>query len=101
MTQAQELVRSLAVEQISRDGSMKGIDKKKIAPKAGGGGSGGILLGLSHAAPKILKFLLGAKALDTYTQHGGKVSKTAKDVEKSKRKRKEKEFLSTLLKRKK
>ena len=101
MTQAQELVRSLAVEQISRDGSMKGIDKKKIAPKAGGGGGGGILLGLSHAAPKILKFLLGAKALDTYTKHGGKISKTAKDVEKSKRKRKEKEFLSTLLKRKK
>ena len=32
---------------------MKGIDKKKIAPKTGGGGSGGILLGLSHAAPKI------------------------------------------------
>ena len=80
---------------------MKGIDKKKIAPKTGGGGSGGILLGLSHAAPKILKFLLGAKALDTYTKHGGKISKTAKDVEKSKRKRKEKEFLSTLLKRKK
>ena len=94
-------MRSLAVEQISRDGSMKGIDKKKIAPKTGGGGGGGILLGLSHAAPKILKFLLGAKALDTYTKHGGKISKTAKDVEKSKRKRKEKEFLSTLLKRKK
>ena len=80
---------------------MKGIDKKKIAPKTGGGGSGGILLGLSHAAPKILKFLLGAKALDTYTKHGGKISKTAKDVEKSKRKRKEKEFLTKLLKRKK
>jgi len=94
-------VRSLAVEQILKGGSMKGIDKKKIAPKAGGGGGGGILLGLSHAAPKILKFLLGAKALDTYTKHGGKISKTAKDVEKSKRKRKEKEFLSTLLKRKK
>jgi len=80
---------------------MKGIDKKKIAPKTGGGGSGGILLGLSHAAPKILKFLLGAKAIDAYTQHGGKVSKTAEDVEKSKRKRKKKEFLSKLLKRKK
>ena len=79
---------------------MKGIDKKKVAPKTGGGG-GGILLGLSHAAPKILKFLLGAKTLDTYVKHGGKVSKTAKDVEKSKRKRKEKEFLDKLLKRKK
>jgi len=76
--------------------------KKKIAPKAGGGGgAGGILLGLSHAAPKILKFLLGAKTLDTYVKHGGKVSKTAEDVEKSKRKRKEKEFLDKLLKRKK
>jgi hypothetical protein len=100
MTQAQELVQYLAVEQTLRGGSVKGIDKKKIAPKTGGGG-GGILLGLSHAAPKVLKLLLGAKALDTYVKHGDKVSKTSKDVHKSIKKRKEKEFLAKLKKRKK
>ena len=101
MTQAQELVQYLAVEQTLRGGSVKGIDKKKIAPKTGGGGGGGILLGLSHAAPKVLKLLLGAKALDTYVKHGDKVSKTSKDVHKSIKKRKEKEFLAKLKKRKK
>jgi len=101
-------VQFLAVEQILRGGKMdlgkiQGISKKLTAPKSGGGGGsgGGILLGLAQAAPKVLKYLIGGKAIDSYIKNADKVHDTAEDVKKSRRKRKDKEFLAKLLKKKK
>lgn len=99
----------LVVEQILKGGKVElgkiqGISKKLTAPKSGGGrgsGGGGILLGLAQAAPRVLKYIIGGKAIDTYIKHADKVHETAKDVHKSRRKRKEKEFLAKLKKRKK
>ena len=76
---------------------MKGIDEKKMAPKAGGGGGAGALLGLGSLVKKVLGGM-GASALySAWAVKDRKKKKVSKNEWQKKYKKKDgQSFLNTL-----